>query len=425
MSGSQARQARADRRRSFLRLAALVARRDYLRTVRRRGFIVGTAVLPLAIAGLLGLSVVFAPGFEEQAAAPPEMALVNESGLQLVIPAGYQVRQYEQAEAREQLRDGRLREYYIIPADYPSNRAVLRAVAASRGPGLEDVQRRSTQQQALAVVLRATLLERQEIPPDVATGLLEPFLIDDTTVDGEGAPAPSFNAGFMLPYAFTFLFVMSIFITSGYLLQSVTEEKENRVVEILLSSVPPLPLMTGKIVGLGAAGLTQVAIWVATALLALPLLGQRFPDLAAFEIRPPVVALAMVFFVLGYLTYGAIFAAIGALAPGAREAQQYSGFFGFFAVIPLIFAGVFLTDPASPIVVALAIIPLTAPAAMLQILALTFEPPWPLVVASLASLGVFAVLAAVAAARVFRATLLLYGARPSLRGVVGAITARG
>jgi hypothetical protein len=206
---------------------------------------------------------------------------------------------------------------------------------------------------------------------------------------------------------------MSIFITSGYLLQSVTEEKENRVVEILLSSVPPLPLMTGKILGLGAAGLTQVAIWVATALIALPLLGQRFPDFAAFEIRPPVLGLALLFFVLGYLTYGAIFAAIGALAPGAREAQQYSGFFGFFAVIPLIFAGVFLTDPTSPIVIALALFPLTAPAAMLQILALSYEPPWPLVVASLGSLSIFAVLAAIAAARIFRATLLLYGARPA------------
>ncbi len=63
---------------------------------------------------------------------------------------------------------------------------------------------------------------------------------------------------------------MSIFITSGYLLQSVTEEKENRVVEIVLSSVPSLPLMAGKLLGLGAAGLTQVVIWIGTALVFLP-----------------------------------------------------------------------------------------------------------------------------------------------------------
>jgi hypothetical protein len=81
MSDAPVGERRESRRRSFLRLAALVARRDYLRTVRRRGFIFGTAVLPLAIAGLLGLSVLFSPGFEEQVAAPPELALVNESSL--------------------------------------------------------------------------------------------------------------------------------------------------------------------------------------------------------------------------------------------------------------------------------------------------------------------------------------------------------
>ena len=79
MSEGRASEGQAYRRRSFLRLAALVARRDYLRTVRRRGFIVGTAVLPLAIAGLLGLSMLFAPGVGEQVAAPPELAVVNEA----------------------------------------------------------------------------------------------------------------------------------------------------------------------------------------------------------------------------------------------------------------------------------------------------------------------------------------------------------
>ena len=81
---------------------------------------------------------------------------------------------------------------------------------------------------------------------------------------------------YLVPYAFTLIFMLSIFITSGYLLQSVTEEKENRVVEILLSSIPALPLMAGKVLGLGAAGLTQVAIWVATALIALPLINNQF-----------------------------------------------------------------------------------------------------------------------------------------------------
>jgi ABC-2 type transport system permease protein len=196
-------------------------------------------------------------------------------------------------------------------------------------------------------------------------------------------------------------------------------------VEIVLSSVPALPLMSGKILGLGAAGLTQVAVWLATALLALPVMAGRVPGIEQARLGPEVVLPAICYFVLGYIAYGAIFSAIGALAPGTREAQQYSGFFGVFAVVPLIFTAAFLSDIGSPIVTALSLFPLTAPAAILQVLVLADEPPWLLVGISLAVLALFTLFATVASARVFRATLLLYGMRPSLRAVAAAILARG
>ena len=105
--------------------------------------------------------------------------------------------------------------------------------------------------------------------------LLTPIRLTAVTTSGEPISDASVAAQFIVPYAFTLIFILSIFITSGYLLQSVTEEKENRVAEIILSSVPALPLMAGKILGLGAAGLSQIAIWLATALVALPLLNQQ------------------------------------------------------------------------------------------------------------------------------------------------------
>lgn len=410
-------------RRSFLRLVALVARRDYLRTVRRRGFVLGTALLPAAIAGLTVISALFAPRFDAVPQAVP-LTLVNDSELELQVPPGAPVEVASEEDARRSLDDGHIREFYLFPPGYPADATVLRLVGPPRGPGLEDLQRHALQEQLLGSIVVGTLLAAEDVPPETRERLLDPLDVEARAAD-DGGPAPGFEATFIVPYGFTFLFVMSIFITSGYLLQSVTEEKENRVVEILLSSVPSLPLMAGKIVGLGAAGLTQVAIWVATALAALPFIAQSIPELEAVSISPVTLVLALAFFILGYLAYGAIFAAIGALAPGTREAQQYSGFFGFFAVIPLIFAGAFIAAPGSPLVIALSLIPLTAPAAMLQVLALVSETPWPLVLASLAVLALFAALAAVAAARVFRATLLLYGARPSVRRIVAAITARG
>lgn len=411
-------------RRSFLRLLAVVARRDYLRTVRRRGFVFGTALLPAAMAGFVLLSTLFAPSFEP--GPPPSLMVVNESALTLAVSDQLPAQLATRDQAAQALESGAVREYYVLPPAYPEQPRVERVTRTGATPSIDDLARWSGQELVLGNLLRSSLLATADVPPQVLARLLAPYEL--ASVGGDGLPAPTedeIGFGFLLPYAFTFLFVISIFITSGYLLQSVTEEKENRVVEILLSSVPPAPLMAGKIVGLGAAGLTQVAIWVAAALLALPLIIERVPQLAGLSVSPAVLGLALIFFVLGYLAYGAIFAAVGAIAPGTREAQQYSGFLGFFAVIPLIFAGAFLADPSSSLVVALALIPLTAPAAMLQVLAITPEPPWPLVLASLASLSVFAMLATIGASRIFRATLLLYGARPSLRRIVGALAARG
>ena len=180
-------------------------------------------------------------------------------------------------------------------------------------------------------------------------------------------------------------------------------------------------LMAGKIIGLGGAGLTQVGIWVLSALVAIPLLSSQIPDLGPISLDPVMLVLALTYFVLGYLAYGAIFAAIGAIAPGNREAQQYSGFLGFAAAMPFIVFSIFLTDITSPVVYALALFPLTAPTAMLIVLGVSESIPWPLVGASLTSLGLFAILATFASARIFRATVLLYGVRPSLRQLVAAV----
>lgn len=414
------------RRTSFLRLMGVVAWRDYLRTVRRRGFIFGTLLLPLGLAALFGLSAVLAPATPSGGHDTGSVSLVVVNHSSVRIPSQEPLLRVVGTEGADQaIREGSIAEYYVIPATWPGSPGVQR-VEASGGPlDVSAMQRRATQDQALAAVLRSVLLTTSGVRPDIAVRIVAPVEVSVVSVDGHPTSEAGAVASFLVPFGFTLLFVMSIFITSGYLLQSVTEEKENRVVEILLSSVPSLPLMAGKIVGLGAAGLTQVAIWVAATLLAIPLISAQIEGLGDLSIGPAVVILALVYFVLGYLAYGAIFAAIGAIAPGNREAQQYSGFFGFMAVIPLIFSSLFLSGDVNSLMVwVLALIPVTTPATMLMVLAVSPTIPVPLVVASLASLGLFTVLATVASARVFRATLLLYGVRPSLGRIVDAVLAR-
>jgi ABC-2 type transport system permease protein len=403
-------------------LVGLVARREYLRTVRRRGYLVATLLIPLGAAGVVLLAQLFNPSVDPNQ-ADPTVYLVDESRLHLEPdPRSPKIVLVDRARATTLIASGEAKDAYVLSSDYATTGVVERIVSPSRIAEVAQLTRQAIEEQRLAGYLRRALIGNR-LPANEIDRLLAPLDVRDVQPDGQPAPGPDV-ARFLLPYAFALLFLLSLFITSGYLLQSVTEERETRAVEILVSSVAAAPLMGGKILGLGAAGLTQVAVWVGSALALPHWAGGAIPGLSQLSAPPAVLALAVTYFVLGYASYSGIYAAVGAIAPGTREAQQYAGFLALPAALPLIATAAFLSDPHQPLVTALAVFPFTAPASMLQILALEDTIPWPLVAASLASLSVTAVLVWVASARVFRATVLLYGKRPGLREIAGAILAR-
>ncbi len=405
------------------RLTSLVARREYLRTVRRRGYLFGTLLLPIGIAVLMGVSMFFSTaGFDDDGQARGTIVVVNESDVAITefrtATASLDTTSAEDAAAR--LDEGQISEYYVLAEDFRETRDVTR-IETGGGFDISRLEGAENNEGLLRYVIRDALLREAGVPEDDIAAILQGVTINVVTVEGDAVSGADVAAGIAMPMIFVAIFMISIFMTSGYLLQSVTEEKENRVVEIVLSSVPATPLMAGKIIGLGGAGLTQVAIWVGSALIAIPLLSSQIPDLGPIDLDPTMLLLALLYFVLGYLAFGAIFAAIGAIAPGNREAQQYSGFLGFAAAVPFIVFSVFLADLSSPVVLALTLFPLTSPTAMLIVLGVSDGIPWPLVGASLTSLTLFALLATWASARIFRATVLLYGVRPSLQQLIGAV----
>jgi ABC-2 type transport system permease protein len=411
--------------RNFIRLVALVARRDYLRTVRRRGFLAGTLLLPLAMGFIFTISTIASTSAGQGGTNGP-VAVVNESSVPIMADPTLtpDVVIVDRATADQRLASREIPDYFVVPSTWPAQPTVLVVTPDHPAGGQPQVaiSRRLAAQSEMDLLLRTSLIRAAGVSDNVLVQLLTPVNYQTVgTAGGQSSDAQILSA-YLVPYAFTLIFMLSIFNTSGYLLQSVTEEKENRVVEILLSSIPALPLMAGKVLGLGAAGLTQVAIWVGTALVALPLLNAQFS--LSISISPLTLILAVIFFALGYMSYGAIYAAVGALSPGAREAQQYASVFGVIAVIPIILLPAFLSDPGGPLVVALCLIPLTAPAAMLAALAASSSVPWLLVALSLLSQVAFVIVATVATGRIFRATLLLYGVRPSLGRIASAMLSR-
>ena len=406
----------------FVRLVVLVARRDYLRTVRRRGFLIATLLLPAGMALIMLLSGAAASSGSSTPSHKP-IVVVNESSVALQVDPQLtpDVQLVGKAEADARFQSGDITEYFVIPAAWPTPASVVHIESQEGRSRLLDAIS-STSQSELEVMLRTSILRDAGLPAAALGTVLAPITYDSQTPDGQPVSDADLAASFLVPYAFTLVFVLGIFITSGYLLQSVSEEKENRVVEILLSSVPALPLMAGKIVGLGLAGLTQIVIWLLTAVIGLPLLNQQLS--INITVAPTTLILTFVLYAVGYLTYGALFAAIGALASSSREAQQFSSFVVLPAIIPVVLVTFFLRDSASPVVWLLTLLPLTAPGAILEVVAIAPSPPWLMVGLSILSQLIVAAVAVFMSGRIFRATVLLYGVRPSVRRIASAVFAR-
>jgi ABC-2 type transport system permease protein len=405
---------------SFLRLVLLVSQRDYLRTVRRRGFIIATLLLPIGMAAIMFISGVAAQGGSESNGQP--ILVVNESSVALVADPRLtpDIHLVDRSAADAQLQSGAIKGYYVVPAGWPTPTTVIHVEEPQSRTRLLDIA--TGGQTEVELLLRVAQLRAAGMPDSALGTLLTPITYQSQTPDGQPVSDAELAAGFLLPYAFALIFVLGIFITSGYLLQSVNEEKENRVVEIVLSSIPALPLMAGKIVGLGLAGLTQIVIWLLTVLIGLPLLNAQLS--VNISVPPVALALTIVLYAVGYLTYGALFAAIGALASGSREGQQLSSIVVLPAIIPIVLISFFLRDPSSPIVWLLTLLPLTAPGAILEVVAISPSPPWLMVGLSLLSQIIVAGIAVFLSGRIFRATVLLYGVRPSLGRIIAALTGR-
>lgn len=181
---------------------------------------------------------------------------------------------------------------------------------------------------------------------------------------------------FVVPLLLTILFIISLIGGSQYLMQAVLDEKENRTMEVIITSVTPTQLMAGKVVGLGAVGMLQMLIWLVSAAAALAVLSPRLPFLASISIKPDFILLALVLFTLQYLLLGAFMAAIGSMVTDAKQGQNYASPFTTVAMSPMFFLAVILFDPNGTLATILSLIPLMSPIALLVRVGMVTVPFW-------------------------------------------------
>jgi ABC-2 type transport system permease protein len=216
-------------------------------------------------------------------------------------------------------------------------------------------------------------------------------------------------------FLFVFMLYMTLLLNGIAVMRGILEEKSNRVMEVLLGSLSPQELMTGKILGVGLVGLTQVGIYVASALL-LPLLvpGAGGAMASILEALSPMRMLwFLVFFVLGYFMYTALFAAVGAVCNSEQEAQNLQSPVIMCLVIPMVATFFFVSQPDSTVARVVSLIPLFTPMVMVMRINTLAPPLWEILLSIVLTLG-FTWLLFRGVAKIFRIGILMYGKRVSL-----------
>ena len=272
---------------------------------------------------------------------------------------------------------------------------------------------------ALSVAVQQVRLVASGYDPEIVAELSSSIDLETVRISAEGSRPEGGLGGFALAFAVFMMLYITTLIYGQQVMLGVLEEKSSRVVEVLLSTVDPLDLMAGKIVGIGLAGLTQLGIWFSlAAVLTAPAVVAAMAFLPAgteLPTLPPILVLHFfLLFILGYFFYATFYAMIGSAFNNPQEAQQMASLAVIFVVLPWIFFLPILNDPDSTLAVVTSLIPIFTPFLMVLRIAVKMPPTWQIL------LGYFLTTALCGGmiwlcARIYRIGILMYGKKPSLR----------
>lgn len=393
----------------------LIFKNEFITTLRRTGFIIMTLILPVLILLAIGISQIVAGAAKPQVIEVTTIGYVDQAGgfNQFTTQGNINLVPFGTSQSAFQaMVSGNIKEYFVIPSNYSTTGLINRYTLEKQPAAPLDVSA------AMKSFLTNNLLTGK-VPPATINVVEYPLNLVSTrlTPAGEVAPEQGGYGNLIIPGIFAVLLVLSLTFSSAYLIQGLGDEKENRLMEILLSSVSARQLMTGKVLGLGAAGLVQVAVWLISLPLLLSLATSTIGGFfSSIQIPPNFIILGLIYFILGYLLFAVLSAGTGAISPSAREGQQLSAIYTIIAISPLWYASAIINFPNSPIWTVLTIFPLTAPVVVMFRLGLTDIPTWELAV-SILVLMISIIGLLLISVRVLRTYLLMYGKRPSFKEI--------
>jgi ABC-2 type transport system permease protein len=415
----------------------LVIKREYVTRVRTKGFVITTILIPAMLIGFIAFNMAVSTSNPSQS-------------LKIAVADGGQGVSASVAASLEgdELQDGRPA-YEVIqaPGTLGTGAAALRSALEAQvrsgqldgfiwipqgilsGKKPEFVTRSAmafTQMDTMDNAIRQAVILKTFQGQGISTNYLR-RLFNDTSIRvirlTRSGETEEKGQSLMIVIAMVVILYVTLVAYGVRTMRSVQEEKTSRIMEILLSSIEPLQLLAGKILGVAAVGLTQVIIWAVSAgLLAaygITMARELSPGGSEYHIHipPTLLAFMILYFIGGYLLYSSIYAAIGATVSSEQDAQQLQTPVTMLLVIGFFLFELVMQNPNSPTSIALSIFPFWSPMLMMTRIGLQMPPAWQIAL----SFGVLAMTIGGVlyfTARIYRVGVLMYGKRPSLAEIV-------
>lgn len=400
----------------------LVIRREYLERVRTRSFILSTILLPAFMFGVTILPTMIANrksngnvhvvvAASEQSVADAIAKQLNADKDKKYIAEAAGIR--DRDELNRAVSSGRIDGYLWVTGD-----AIAKGKVDYIGSNTSDFMQTEELRSAVNGGIRRARLQARGVSPDEADELLKSVDLASSRIEGGKQKSASDLGTFLASFGLAFTVYMTLIMYGMSTMRSVLEEKTSRIMEVLLSSVNAKELMAGKVIGVGAVGLTQTAVWA----IFLGVIGGQgvagSSELRESLALSPMVLIALpVFFVLGYMLYSSMYAALGAMVNSEQEAQQWQWFVTLPLIIPIVTIMAVIRQPDSTMSFWMSMVPFFSPILMYVRIVAHTPPTWQIAL----SVGILLVTMwgmVLLCSRIYRVGILMYGKRPTLPEIV-------
>jgi ABC-2 type transport system permease protein len=404
--------------------AWLIARREYVERTRSRAFRISTLLIPLAFAFIFGIGALSGkltggPKHIVVASNDPVLAESERAelmgvgrGAQLSVDVRAPITEPELATLNAEVENKRMDGYLWL--DVRPGTRQLEATYTSRGSA--DFLGKDRMQDSIGhALVREALMKRGATSEEIRALLTDVDLRTMKVTNGRAVAADA-SKGFWSAYLMAFMLYFAVVFYGVNVAQSVVSEKTSRVFEVLLASARPESLMLGKLLGVGAVGLTQMAVWIFFILLLSSSslwMTLGLGGLAAYGVTPLRLIFFVLYFLLGFFFYSSLSAGLGATVSQESEVQQFNMLIVLPQVIGLMLIVYILGNPGALPVVLLSLFPPCTPIVMCLRMAAMPVPAWQLALSLvLMVLSIYGM--ALLASRIYRVGILMYGKRPTL-----------